>query len=416
MTFEIKFDYRFDTKGFYTSEKRAILEAAAELWSSYIRDDFTAIPAGETIRVPVDTIELRDNGYVTQTTFEEVTLTEDIDDVIIFMSSVALPNEQKTLGEGAFYGEYIIGSDRETRLTGNDFEPWLGTIVFNSSAEEDFYFDSTLNTDDDVPNNKTDFLTLAAHEIGHILGVGTAPAFEALTKNGAFRGEKTVALNDGEPVPIEEDGTHIEEDFNLNSDSEALLDPSLTDGDRILPDAIELAMLADIGYEIQGLDRTTVHRFFQFEKGFHFYTANDVERDNVRARSESGELQYNYEGGAYEVLASNRDIITGEIIEDAKPVYRFFNRETGAHLYTMDKNEKNYIIKNLSNYNFENIGYYAFESEPENIDTVPLYRMLNTQTGAHLFTSDRNEFEIVDATLPQFEVEGNGGIAFYVFE
>ncbi|MGD1922505.1 MAG: hypothetical protein ACFCAD_28590 [Pleurocapsa sp.] len=76
MTFDIEFDYRFDEAGFFTSERKVILEQAADIWSSYIQDEFTSIPAGETLKFTIDGKE------------KEVTLDEPIDDLIIFVSSV----------------------------------------------------------------------------------------------------------------------------------------------------------------------------------------------------------------------------------------------------------------------------------------------------------------------------------------
>jgi hypothetical protein len=42
--------------------------------------------------------------------------------------------------------------------------------------------------------------------------------------------------------------------------------------------------------------------------------------------------------------------------------------------------------------------------------------MLNNQSGAHLFTVDQNEINYIRENLPNFSVKGNGGVAFYVFE
>jgi hypothetical protein len=108
----------------------------------------------------------------------------------------------------------------------------------------------------------------------------------------------------------------------------------------------------------------------EIRKGFHLYTSDDNEIQSIVERSTSGEL----------------------------------------------KNEKGYIEDNLVNYNFEGIKYYAFESEPENLETVPVYRMLNSQSGAHLFTVDQNEINYIQENLPNFSTEGNSGVAFYVFE
>ena len=164
------------------------------------------------------------------------------------------------------------------------------------------------------------------------------------------------------------------------------------------------------------LELTKVTRFHQYEKGFHFYTADDNENSVIQERTANNELKYNYEGESFTALSSDLDSLTGEVIPGAEEVYRFFNNDTGAHLFTMDVNEKDYILDNLDNYTLEGVAYYAFEAQPENIETVPVYRMLNNQTGSHLLTSDRNEFESIQKNLPHFSVEAANGVAFYVME
>ncbi len=159
-----------------------------------------------------------------------------------------------------------------------------------------------------------------------------------------------------------------------------------------------------------------VHRFYQYEKGFHLYTSDANEIAVIQEQSAAGTLSYNYEAEKFTVLADNKDTLTGAIIAGAKPVYRFFNTETGSHLYTMDEIERGFIEDNLANYNFEDIQYYAFEDQPENIETVPVYRMLNSQSGSHLFTIDQAEVNYIQDNLPNFSFEGDDGIAFHVFE
>ncbi|MGF1590953.1 MAG: hypothetical protein ACFCU7_17250 [Pleurocapsa sp.] len=404
MSFDIEFDYRFDEANFFTPERKAIIEQAGKIWSSYIRDEFAPIPKGETLRFPINNIE------------RKVVLEKPIDDLLIFISSVNLASDQPTLGEGAYYATYVVGSDREQRIIGDDFEPWLGTVEFNASVADSFFFDPTPETDDDIPFNKQDFLSLSLHEIGHVLGIGIANQFSKQIQNGHFIGTQSIKLNGGHPIPLDADQIHIRDGFSVDPESDALMDKSFTFGERNLPTDLDLAILADIGYDIFAYDRKPVYRFFQYEKGFHFYTANKNERKNVILRSEVGEIKYNYENVGYEVLGRDTDALTGEKIDQALPVYRFFNRQTGAHLYTMDEVEKDHIIDNLRNYNFENIAYYAFKSQPQNIGTVPLYRMLNTQSNSHLFTADSNEFNVLEATQPHFQAEGNQGITFYVLE
>lgn len=150
-------------------------------------------------------------------------------------------------------------------------------------------------------------------------------------------------------------------------------------------------------------DNTKIYRFFRPDKGSHFYTASAIERDYVSENLP----EYQYEGASYQAVTEERDLLTG-----AKPVYRFFNRSTGVHLYTISDVEKEYIINNLANYNFENIAYYAHENPQEG--TIPLYRFDQALAGTHFFTPSAAERDYVSENLPWYQEEGNQGIAFYV--
>lgn len=178
--------------------------------------------------------------------------------------------------------------------------------------------------------------------------------------------------------------------------------------------AVEESTIEEVEKAEASLELTEVHRFYQYQSGFHFYTADDNESNVVQARSEAGELTYNYEGESFAALASNQDGLTGEVIEGAAEVSRFFNTDTGAHLYTINVNEKEHILDNLDNYVFEGTAYYAFAEEQEN--TIPVFRMLNGSTGTHLLTTDVNELNYIQENLPHFSLEGDNGVAFHVLE
>ncbi len=148
---------------------------------------------------------------------------------------------------------------------------------------------------------------------------------------------------------------------------------------------------------------TMVYRFFRPDIGVHFYTASEVERDSIIDNLPN----YAYEGESYIAAASTADPLTG-----ARPVYRFFNTSTGAHLYTMSEVERDSISNNLANYNYEGIAYYGYERErPE---AIPLYRFYNRVVDAHFYTPSAAEKDAVLANLPDYQLESNAGVAFYV--
>jgi hypothetical protein len=242
MAFKIEFDYRFDTEGFFDANRKALLEFAAQIWSDYIEDEFQDIPAGEQLEVPTFT----NTDIVNPSSFETVTLERPIDDLLIFVDSIDL-GESEVLGFATPEENAIEGSERESRFNGSDFEPWLGTMYFNSSGN--FFFDSTPQTND-VPSSQFDFLSVALHEIGHILGIGTSPAFESLTNNQQFLGPNSNSLNNNQPIPLADNQGHVEEGFSLGNEPEALMDPTLELGQRKIPTSIDLALLSDIGYQI----------------------------------------------------------------------------------------------------------------------------------------------------------------------
>lgn len=240
MSFSIKFDYRFDTEGFFDDPaRRAALDAAAGVWESIIQDEFDDVPAGIsfTIRDPSD-------GF----TERRVTLTEPIDDMLVFVGARHLETALGRAGPDGYSAQGDVFSARITsdfRGTGpvTDFEPWAGTIVFDLDGNWSFDIDGPVL-------GKNDFISVALHEIGHILGHGTSAAFDQFDIGGAFNGPNALQVNNGQPIPLESStDQHVRD--GIRNDS-VLMDPSLTTGTRTVPTDIDKAILADIGYEIAG--------------------------------------------------------------------------------------------------------------------------------------------------------------------
>jgi hypothetical protein len=240
-TFTIRFDYRFDTAGFFEApERRAALEAAGAIWSRLIRDDFDVVPAGTAIRLRNP--ENRDE-YVWVDSIEE-----DIDDLVVFVgSSDAIPG----LGRGGSAG-LAESSDPEVqaaltaRASGADFEPWAGSISFNPTS--DFFYDPTPDTSDDIPFEQFDFITNAAHELGHVLGfLSGSVVFDSLIEGETFVGARAQAVYGG-PVPLTEELGHFPQG-TLSEGVEPLMDAGQTNGIRSVPTPLDLAVFTDLGYE-----------------------------------------------------------------------------------------------------------------------------------------------------------------------
>lgn len=203
---------------------------------------------------------------------------------------------------------------------------------------------------------------------------------------------------------------------------------------------------------------TTVHRFYQHEKDFYLYSADETEIEVVKGRSAAGRQEYDYEynGEKFRVLTSEKDSFTGETIEGAKPVYQYKNTANGSYIYAIDENEINYIEDNLTNYqkvtnqdlssesnvvdsmeknlvgltsnqDLDGVRFYAFESDNAPIFTsedpteerpipVPVYRMFNSQSGSHYLTTSKDVAMSLESDYDYFSMDNKEEPIFYAFE
>ena len=89
-------------------------------------------------------------------------------------------------------------------------------------------------------------------------------------------------------------------------------------------------------------------------------------------------------------------------------IYRFYNTGTGAHFYTSNVPERDLVITRLHGYNYEGPAFFAFGAAAAG--TSPVYRFYNTRTGAHSYTMSEQERANVQATMPWYSYEG---VAWY---
>lgn len=145
---------------------------------------------------------------------------------------------------------------------------------------------------------------------------------------------------------------------------------------------------------------STIHRFFNNDTGVHLYTASETELNNVLNNFPN----YVSEGPSFVSV----DPLTGN--PEPEEVYRFLNQNTGTHFYTISDTEKESVIANLSNFSFEGEAFFAYEQQQPG--TIPIHRFFNTQTGGHFYTPSIAERDSIIDTLPSYRPEG---IAYYAF-
>jgi FG-GAP-like repeat len=236
-TFNIQFDYRFDSSNWYTTAKRAALDAAADFWERIILDEFADTPIGTG--VPFVKNPTTDQNIGVNNIF---TTDVAIDDLLVFVGSLDIPGTTLAYaGPSGFY-------DNDTRYIGDDFEPRIGSLTFDSATN--WFIDSTPATRNDIPASQFDFIGTAIHELGHILGFSRGLyAFDRYVLNNTFTGPNARRVNGGQAVPLSSD-SHIQENYTYSNYGESSLDPTTMAGVRQLPTLLDMAILDDIGYTI----------------------------------------------------------------------------------------------------------------------------------------------------------------------
>jgi len=271
----IELDLKYDTNGFFNANPAAqtALEAAATIYENLIVDRLDEIrPASDRSWVPTfthpgtgarfpDPLPTQENPNV-----PERNRFVPANTLVVFAGGRNL--DGSALGVAGPGGAIVGLGDNDWAVTVNtrgesntfganatDFGPWGGAVSFDthvdagSTTARNWHFDpSTLPGPGD-----NDFFSVALHEFGHILGIGTSAAWHALVttdENGQnfFNGPSAVETFGG-PIPLQ-DGSFPSHFAASGIFPEPLLDPNLTTGTRKLLTELDVAALRDIGWQI----------------------------------------------------------------------------------------------------------------------------------------------------------------------
>jgi hypothetical protein len=165
------------------------------------------------------------------------------DTIVIYVGARALSSSEA--GFGGFGGYSISGSQSwistvQTR-DWSGFAPWGGSVTFDTT--QNWYYGLSAGG---LGAGQTDFYSVAEHEIGHVLGIGTSTQWQALSSNGTFTGTNAESAYGG-PVPVTADDAHWANGTTING-QHAVMDPVLPLGTRAAWTALDQAALLDIGW------------------------------------------------------------------------------------------------------------------------------------------------------------------------
>ncbi len=236
----IQFDYTYDTSGFFAShaDARATLErAAADL--------------GNTLTANLAAITPSGSNTWTATFFNP----SGSGEISVANLNVAANTLKVYVGTRTTAGsEAGVGGPGGYRISGSTawsssilsrghtgYAPWGGSLSFDASMS--WYFGQSASG---LTSNKADFYTVAVHELGHLLGIGTASQWTALVSGSTFRGAQSMAAYGG-AVPLYTDGAHWADGITVGGKA-TVMDPILPQGVRVAWSALDAAALRDLGW------------------------------------------------------------------------------------------------------------------------------------------------------------------------
>ncbi len=236
----VQFNYSLDASGFFSDPtRRAALEAATQQLVSRLDADFDPIVPhlGNTWGLLLNSPSSGQQVEIPNPSIPANT-------IVIYAGAYDLGGAEA--GEGGF-GGYRAGGDSnwlnsiQTRGT-TGFSLWGGSLAFDIDQNWNF-------TSAPPSAGQVDFFTVATHEIGHLLGFGTADQYYRLVSNGYFVGANATAANGGTPPRVSADRAHWAQGTH-DDGHETSLQPMIVNGQRYGFSDLDYAVLQDIGWTV----------------------------------------------------------------------------------------------------------------------------------------------------------------------
>jgi hypothetical protein len=272
------FDYSLDSGGLFdgsTSAGRsaqAAMDRAGQAFSDRFLDNLTGITSGSgnsfsaRIRNPGTGVDNYDPGLSS--------VAANVIKVYIGSRSLTFPE----VGSGGAGGAVVSGSQTFQDNAASrgqagalaspktDFGPWGGSVAFDIGTP--WYFGLTAGG---LTSNKLDFLSVATHELAHLLGFSASqPSWAGLVSNGTFGGSNARSANGGVAPTVS--GSHwlgMSSKVGLNGPTQvALMDASLPTGTRRRVTLLDWAAMTDVGWRLAGAgdaDANGIINFVDFQ-------------------------------------------------------------------------------------------------------------------------------------------------------
>jgi hypothetical protein len=320
----ITFDYTYDTNNFFDTQfKRDLMQYAASTIANQFGDTLAAITTTSSNEYN-QTFFAPNSSSNTETVHTGTSLSTN--EILIYLGSV---NENSsTLGTGGPGGHNYIGLPNPTSQTfvdtvyargqagaltvtdanKTDFSIWGGAISFNGTpitgggSELNWYYGL------DTPSgssNQVDFLSVAMHEMMHLMGFGSAATWDNNTTSGQFTGAATTTYLGTNPLPSTGNSHFVEGTKDPYSNLETAMDPTLQTGTRKYPTGLDNAVMDDLGWDL--LPTPVISTNGTVESS-HIYDALGTNTITLTIITANGNLTYQIEVDVIDALQVLNDV------------------------------------------------------------------------------------------------------------
>ena len=162
--------------------------------------------------------------------------------------------------------------------------------------------------------------------------------------------------------------------------------------------------------------RPIVYRYRNVLNGTYLFTASEKERDSLEA--DPNFVAEGFEGQSFRAeIEPEIDPMTITPFDTVIPqeVFRFRRKDNGSFFYTISDEERDFILNDPSVkdfYQIESESFFAYENPVT--DSIPVFRFFNPNLGAHLYTPNEKERDfILDTPNSPWTYEPNS--TFYAF-
>ena len=151
------------------------------------------------------------------------------------------------------------------------------------------------------------------------------------------------------------------------------------------------------------IKKTPIFRLYNKRTGAQLYTRGEADRDKIRKKF--SDFEFSDGTPAFYASLTEKPGLT--------PIYRLYSRKTGAQLYTRGEADRDKILKKWpDDFTFTD-GVPAFYASLSDDGTTPIYRLYNKRTGMQLYTRGEADRDKILKKWPDDFTFTDGVPAFY---